>query len=174
MNFFEHELSKVLRNAVYIGRAAYIKLGGNVIAKVRFVSTGIKTHYDSVRVSIKHITNGEIDTNVINLKDIWNCRKAKEPVFIWEDDEIDWYGYRPTDQDYQTLMDLIDKYLKVFTMPPAVVPGVYPPPAPKDNTCPIIGVPDGTCFNDCARCANGGTHHLVNGDCVPRRAERME
>ena len=61
MNFFETELKKIMRNSAilkdqkYVGRMCYGTIGGDLRARVEFVTLGVSDHY----AELKHLLSTE-------------------------------------------------------------------------------------------------------------------
>ena len=118
MNFFEQELRKLvgqsnaLADPKYIGRACYGRVSDNIRAKLQFVEMGHADHYVGLKVTLLNNTEGEIDTNIIRFKDIWN----DDNPHIWRSgNDHGWYGYKPTPADFEMLADSFDEHLEIFS-----------------------------------------------------------
>lgn len=128
---FENELRKIfdnmdnLRDVKYVGRACYASIGKELKLKTEFVNISMSsTHYDAVRCRVINRTDGEVDVNTIRLKDLWGIKKIpNNPSFsrdgvsphMWIcDNELEWYAYQPTKEDFAELSDSIKEYTEVF------------------------------------------------------------
>ena len=128
-NFFERELGRVfgdgqvIRNPTYSGRSCFGTLGKDLRVRARFITTGYADHYDSLKITVLNRTDGPVDTLVLKLKDLLgkkpvpgnpNFRSGVTP-HIWEDyGKFEWYAYRPTEADYETIRQAAKQYLDVF------------------------------------------------------------
>jgi hypothetical protein len=129
MNFFEQELRKLvgqsdaLADPRYIGRACYGGVNGNIRAKLQFVTMGYADRYEALKTTLINNTEGEIDCNIIRLKDVWGAKPVNNPNFpdgvsphIWKTNgDYDWYAYKPTPRDYEILAGSVDEYLEMFS-----------------------------------------------------------
>ena len=126
MNFFEQELRKIVApispDATYVGRAAYVDLGGGNRAKLQFVTQGYADNYSALLIKIINTNDGELDAIGIKFSDVFGKKKVGNPNFqsgivphIWTDrGQSDWYVYRPTANDYKALTDAASAYMEVF------------------------------------------------------------
>ena len=128
-SFFEQELGRlfgdgqVIRNPTYSGRSCFGTLGKDLRVRARFITTGYADHYDSLKITVLNRTDGPVDTLVLKLKDLLgkkpvpgnpNFRSGVTP-HIWEDyGKFEWYAYRPTEADYETIRQAAKQYLDVF------------------------------------------------------------
>ena len=115
--------SNILADPRYIGRACYGRVSGNIRVKLQFVIMGHADHYEALKTTLFNNTEGEIDTNLIRLKDIWGIKPSHNPNFrdgisphIWKGhQDYEWYAYEPTPADYEKLSDSVDEYLEMFS-----------------------------------------------------------
>ena len=128
-NFFERELGRVfgdgqvIRDPTYSGRACLGTLGKDLRVRAQFITTGYADHYDALKITVLNRTDGPVDTLVLKLKDLLgkkpvpgnpNFRSGVTP-HIWEDyGKFEWYAYRPTEADYETIRQAAKQYLDVF------------------------------------------------------------
>lgn len=117
MNFFENELKKIcgscdtLSDKRYVGRACLGRIDENITAKIEFVTLGVADQYTALRASVINRNEGKIDSVTIRLKDVM----AAPNPHIWDDyGKIEWYGYKPTAEDYKNLSESVDSYLEAF------------------------------------------------------------
>ena len=89
MNFFESELKKIMRNSAilkdqkYVGRMCYGTIGGDLRARVEFVTLGVSDHYAGIKASIINRKEGVVDSVLLRFTDIWGCRhRGKLSVHI--------------------------------------------------------------------------------------------
>lgn len=128
-NFFEEELQKLFGDGqlidapTYSGRSCFGALGQDLRVRAQFITTGVANHYDALKLTVLNRTNGPVDTMVLRLKDLL----GKKPVpgnpylrdgvipHLWDDcGKVEWYAYRPTAADYQTIRQAAEQYLNVF------------------------------------------------------------
>lgn len=126
MNFFEQELQRIVGarfpQTTYVGRACYVPLGEQLRAKIQFVTCGYADHYEALRATILNRHEGEVDTNLIRLSDVLGGKQVANPNFpkgmrphIWVDGAVpEWYVYKPTAEDYDTLGKTLQSYLDIF------------------------------------------------------------
>ncbi len=128
-NFFEQELRKlfgderIIDDPTYSGRACFGILGSDLRMRAQFVTTGYADHYDSLRITVLNRTGGTVDTLTLKLKDLLGMKPVPgNPNFpggvapyIWVDrGQPEWYAFRPTVTDYQTIQQAVEQYLDVF------------------------------------------------------------
>lgn len=126
---FEKELKKIfgndliLNNTKYVGRNCYGELDENIRMKARFVSMGVSSHFDALRLELINRTEGEIDATVIRLNEIWgkksvpgntNSRDGVSPHLWISDEKLAWYLYQPTTKDFDILRESVKEYASVF------------------------------------------------------------
>ena len=128
-NFFEQELRKlfgdesIMDNPTYSGRSCFGTLGRDLRVRAQFVTSGYADHYDSLKITVLNRTDGPVDTQMLKFKDLLgkkpvpgnpNFRSGVAP-HIWNDyGKFEWYAYRPTDADYETIRQAAKQYLGVF------------------------------------------------------------
>ena len=128
-SFFEQELwhlfgdGKTFDNPACSGRACLGTLGRDLRVRAQFVSTHISGEYDALKLTVLNRTDGPVDTLVLKLKDMLGKKPVPgNPNFrsgviphIWEDyGKFEWYAYRPTAADYETIRQAAREYLDVF------------------------------------------------------------
>lgn len=126
MTFYEKELRKTVEpnypDATFLGRVCYVRLSEMNRAKIQFITTGIASHYEALRVTILNKQDGDVDNLVLRFSDLLGKKMVNNPNFrdgvmphIWDDHgNVDWYVYHPTSQDYQTLSSAVNDYLDIF------------------------------------------------------------
>lgn len=126
MTFFEQELQKVVGDAfpgaTFVGRACYVRLDEMNRAKIQFVTCGTANHYEALQMTILNRQEGDVDHLLLRFSDLLGKKATANPNFsdgvkphIWDDHgDVDWYVYRPSKQDYQTLTNAVSDYLEVF------------------------------------------------------------
>ena len=124
MNYFEQELRKLtkfcedIRNPVFVGRTCYADLGDDIRIKLEFVTTGHADHYVAIRAAILNRVEGQVDVSLFRFKDIWGEKtygNSRMVPYIWVyNQEVDWYGYHPTDADFRKLAAEVNAYAGVF------------------------------------------------------------
>ena len=107
MNFFESELKKImgdsaiLKDQKYVGRMCYGTIGGDLRARVEFVTLGVSNHYAGIKASVINRKEGVVDSILLRFSDIWGKPKVSNPNFkegvnphIWTDNgKSDWYEF---------------------------------------------------------------------------------
>ena len=126
MTFYEKELRKIVEpnypDATFVGRACYVRLSEMNRAKIQFITNGIASHYESLRLTILNRHEGEVDNLVLRFKDILGKKMVNNPNFrdgvmphLWDyNGKVEWYAYQPTSQDYQKLSNAVNDYLDIF------------------------------------------------------------
>lgn len=128
MNFFESELKKIMGNSnilkdqKYVGRMCYGTIGGDLRARVEFVTLGVSNHYAGIKASVINRKEGVVDSILLRFSDIWGKPKVSNPNFkegvnphIWTDSgKSDWYVFRPGAAEYQKVADTLENYMSVF------------------------------------------------------------
>lgn len=126
INTFEQELRKIVGpsypDAVYVGRACYVRLSELNRAKIQFVSTNVASQYNALRLTILNRDEGAVDNLVLRFSDLLGKKYTSNPNFrdgfiphLWDDyGKVAWYVYQPNSQDYQKLSDAVGSYLEVF------------------------------------------------------------
>ena len=128
MNFFESELKKImgdsaiLKDQKYVGRMCYGTIGGDLRARVEFVTLGVSDHYAGIKASVINRKEGVVDSILLQFSDIWGKQKVSNPNFkegvnphIWTDSgKSDWYVFRPGAAEYQKVADNLENYMSVF------------------------------------------------------------
>ena len=128
-SFFEQELwhlfgdGKTFDNPACSCRACLGTLGRDLRVRAQFISTHISGEYNALKLTVLNRTDGPVDTLVLKLKDLLgkkpvpgnpNFRSGVTP-HIWEDyGKFEWYAYRPTEADYETIRQAAKQYLDVF------------------------------------------------------------
>ena len=125
MTFFEQELRKtvgaVYPDAKYIGRAAYVDLGADNRAKFEFLTLGLADQYDAIQASIINRGDGVIDSVLLRFADLFSPKKLpmdKTPYAWTYNGETEWYGFKPSRSDYDSLTAAIRDYTELFEMRP--------------------------------------------------------
>ncbi len=128
-NFFEQELKKlfgdgkIIDNPTCSGRACFGTLGKDLRVRAQFISTHISGEYDALKLTVLNRTDGPVDSQVLKLKDLLGKKPVPgNPNFpkgvaprIWDDyGTFEWYAYRPTAADYDTIRQAAEQYLGVF------------------------------------------------------------
>lgn len=128
-SFFDQELwhlfgdGKIIDNPACAGRTCFGTLGKDLRVRIQFVSTHIAGEYDALKLTVLNRTDGPVDTQMLWLKDLLgkkpvpgnpNFRSGVVP-HIWDDyGKFEWYAYRPTAADYETIRQAAGQYLNVF------------------------------------------------------------
>ena len=117
-NFFEQELRKlfgdgsIIESPRFVGRACLGTLDGDLRVRAQFVTGIAANQYNALKIVVLNRTDGPVDTMVLKLKDLLGTKAAP---YIWDDcGSAQWYGYRPTTVDYETIRQAAGDYLSVF------------------------------------------------------------
>ena len=128
-NFFEQELRKLFQDGAimddptFSGRSCFGTLGKDLRVRAQFITTKISDQYDALKLAVLNRTDGPVDTMVLRLKDILGNKPVpRNPNFpngvsphIWDDyGKAEWYAFRPTAADYNTIRQAAGDYLEVF------------------------------------------------------------
>ncbi len=121
MTFFEQELRKtvgaIYPDAKYIGRAAYVDLGGENRAKFEFVTLGHADHYEAIQASILNQNSGAVDSIRPRFAELFSSKKLPldQAPHAWSNcGKTEWYGFKPTEADYDHLITEISDYTELF------------------------------------------------------------
>lgn len=121
MTFFEQELRKtvgaIYHDAKYIGRAAYVDLGGENRAKFEFVTLGYADHYEAIKASILNRSDGVTDSVLLRFSDLFSPKKLpmNHGPHAWTNcGKTEWYGFMPLAADYDSLISAISDYTELF------------------------------------------------------------
>ena len=126
MNFFTQELKKIcdrseyIQDPKYVGRNAVFKLPDGVTGKMEFVTRGYADHYSALKISLYNRKEGQIDCQVIDLAELLGMKKMRSgnavAPHIWRDGtDVSWYGFTPSESDYDKMAETTDDYLSCFT-----------------------------------------------------------
>ena len=116
LSFFEEYL--ITNNITYttVGNTLVAAIDSirNLNIKLKFSHT--VGHYDSVVFELKNKKSGEIDTNHVLFRDVFDSygdltHPNKLPKYI---ENLEWYG-KPTNKDISQLVKELDKYLTIWT-----------------------------------------------------------
>ena len=97
MNFFESELKKImgdsaiLKDQKYVGRMCYGTIGGDLRARVEFVTLGVSDHYAGIKASVINRKEGVVDSILLQFSKV-------SATF--------WYSAAPGRNTYQSLFPL--------------------------------------------------------------------
>ena len=124
MNFFTDELKKItdrseyIQNPKFVGQSCVFRLSDDVTGKLGFVTQGYADNYTALKLTLLNKREGPIDTQLMGIGDIIGNKKIYSNIqspYIWKDgNNVDWYGYKPTDSDYSALSETVDDYLSCF------------------------------------------------------------
>ena len=124
--FFAQELKKIadrcefVGDARYVGKACVFRLSEDVTGKMEFATEGMAQEYSALKITLFNRKEGVIDTQKTTLGDIIgrkNIYDNKKSPYIWGVDLPDWYGYKPTNSDYDAMAQTADDYLEMFAEP---------------------------------------------------------
>ena len=105
MTFFERELRKIVQpiypDAVFVGRACYVRLSEMNRAKLQFVTCGMADRYEAIQMTILNRNDGQVDALRLRFADLWGKGQTDNPYirrsgpYAWTDNgQTDWYAYR--------------------------------------------------------------------------------
>ena len=122
MTYFEHELKEIFgesenfsADTIFSGKSMITDIGGDLRAKVQFISTGIANHYNGLRLSIINRQQGEIDCEVFLFRDIIGLKNGYDP-HIWDDSgNAEWYSFHPTMQEYEKIQSKVEEYIVMYS-----------------------------------------------------------
>ncbi len=118
MNFFENELRRmvgtVYPNAKYIGRAAYVDLGGGNQAKFLITTQGVADEYTALKAKIVNKTQGTIDTMFIRFEDVFSPRNGSNTHAWTYNGKTEWYNFIPDNWDYAAMNKVVKEYTGLF------------------------------------------------------------
>lgn len=129
MNFFQTELLKIaagcehFHNPRCAGKVCIGRLTDDVTVKLFFRTTGIADQYEALQLKLINRHEGEIDTLLIRLIDAWGkvrMHSTGEQItpHIWDNnDNVRWYGFTPTREQYVALSEEVNVYLSAFAEP---------------------------------------------------------
>ena len=122
MTFYEKELLKIFGDSellsadtVSSGKTMISKIGGDLRAKIQFVTSGHANHYDALKVSIIKRNEGIVDEQRFKFSDIIGVQDGVSP-HIWEYSatDIKWCGYHPIGFDYDAIQGAVEGYVSMF------------------------------------------------------------
>lgn len=73
---FEQELRKIIgqstaaADASYVGRSCFVRLNPDLRAKLTFITMGIASHYEALKMTILNRKEGEVDNTVLRFSDL--------------------------------------------------------------------------------------------------------
>ncbi len=129
MNYFENELRKLFEDrypdATFVGRHCYVPLSDETRANICFKTSGYADHYDTLSVKVVDRKQGTIDAVSIRLQELLGTKQSTSRYLsngvnphIWVDgNRTEWYGFRPSAQDYEAMRDAASDYMEVFADP---------------------------------------------------------
>ena len=126
MDFFEKQQRILTGNdtvfksskRAYLGRACYITLGGDRLARLNFVTSELRDRYDCLEIAILDKNRGLIDKLMLHFKDIFAAQKVgtdtKVTPYIWiYQGEVSWYK-APTSLEIKMLAQTAHDYIELF------------------------------------------------------------
>ena len=128
MNFYEQELSRLVKECDAITNPAFVEgvcfgdLGGDHRIKLQFVTTRLSDDYNALQATVINHIDCKTDKLQFNFQDVWGHKAVSNTNFpegiipcIWENGaDTDWYVYHPTDADIKQLADKVKAYICVF------------------------------------------------------------
>ena len=123
MTFFEQELRKIVGaiypDAKYVGRAAYVDIGGINRAKFEFITLDCADHYEAIRASIINRCDGKLDSVTLRFSDLFskkNLPMSQNPHAWAYNGKVEWYGFTPSAADYDSLIAAVSDYTEMFEL----------------------------------------------------------
>ena len=127
MDFFEKQQRILTGNdtvfkssqRTYLGRACYITLGGERLARLNFVTSDTYEKYDCLEIAILDKNAGLIDKLRLHFKDIFAAQKVGNDgttvtPHIWiYNGEVKWYK-KPTAFEIKALAQTAHDYIALF------------------------------------------------------------
>ena len=112
----------VVKDQKYVGRMCYGTIGGDLRARVEFVTLGVSDHYAGIKASIINRKEGVVDSVLLRFTDIWGKQKVSNPNFkegmnphIWTNSgKSEWYVFHPGQAEYRKAADTVENYLSIF------------------------------------------------------------
>ena len=130
MTFFEQELKKLFGDGQeflepkIIGNTCYGKLTDQIRVRIQFRTGIVADCYDRLNVTLINRNQGPIDSMTIMLRDVWGMKRMsnrpseKVSPYIWTNNQdVEWYGFTPTEQDDQKIKEAVGIYLDTFREP---------------------------------------------------------
>lgn len=156
MNYFEKILRLLFEKrypaAAFVGRKCLIPLGTALMAEIYFATNGTADHYSVLQIDVTNRSTGECrHALTIRLQDLWGNVMVgglpREP-HIWvytlsRPHNIGWYGFTPTDDQYEALRDAAHRCMSMYGSGPETAPEGAPAASEAHFklllTCPICG-----------------------------------
>lgn len=128
MTFLESELSKIFDgtelfiNFKTVGNTCYGSLTDDIRVKMNFEYCSVRNKFDALRITLLKRNEGQIDSVRIRFEDMWGLinedLSGPASPYIWSDEgKTYWYGYKPTNADYNKLVKAAKNYLEMFEEP---------------------------------------------------------
>ncbi len=126
--FFEKEMRKLFGQGLsfpettFVGRTCYGKLDEDIRVRMEFATEQTVDHYSALKVTLLNRREGPIDSILLRFSDVLGKKQTANPNFreglfpyIWKNgNDISWYVYQPTAEDYKTLADAVGSYTAMF------------------------------------------------------------
>ena len=123
-NFYERQLQRIFgesellsADTVFAGKAMISDIGGDLRAKVEFVTARVSGQYEGLKLSIINRKEGLVDSQsfmfheIIGLKGAARDRKPH----IWDDNgKAQWFGYEPTDSEFERIQGKVESYIEMY------------------------------------------------------------
>ena len=98
---------------------------GNDQANISFRTSGYADHYDTLNIKILDRKEGTIDTIGIKLVELLGKKQSYSKYLtdgvsphIWVNgNTTEWYGFKPSTQDYSQMREAAIDYMQVFQEP---------------------------------------------------------
>lgn len=130
MNTFERELRKLfeydtaMTDTKFIGRSCYGRVSDSLRARIDFVTCGRGDRYEALKTTIINVSEGTVDHSLLRFNEFIgpnygsnDAFKASTPYLWTYNGETEWYGYKPTKNDYNQILSKVNDYLDMFRPP---------------------------------------------------------
>lgn len=125
---FENELNKIfgnddlLKNTKYIGRVCFGELDGDMRLRAEFITLGVSSHYEALKLSAINRKDGVVDSVVVRFSELWGKKQTQNPNFpdgiyphLWlSDNKLGWYVYQPSKSDFDLLKNSVKNYMSIY------------------------------------------------------------
>lgn len=114
-------MRKAYPEATYADGACQVQFGNKSRASLSFDDIGTKNQYEHIRITLFNEHGREVESTLIGLRAIIGAKpfayyggETGYP-FIWENGGVvNWFGYAPTEKDYEPLTKVIAAHLAAF------------------------------------------------------------
>ena len=100
-------------DAAYVGDVCYVRLDELIRMKVQFATCGVSGDYPALDVSIVNRREGEVDRVRLRFGEMLSTN-TNAPFVRKCCGNIEWYGRKLTQEDYQKISGVLEQYMNVF------------------------------------------------------------